>query len=416
MQKPLNLTQVMDASVRKFLLVLHELEASETTMTSAAALPERKCCFVPVTKLAERLKDFQYKTLYDFFARLACGPLKDKLSKLEDFLSGVISCELVPVEEFFKRTAVPAKWTLDAPKGFQLAVFEQTFLLKSSGPPIAFPKGSIPCLPVSLLVEWAPLVDEILSLQEQLPMLKKAEYLGDKIKPNGERQLWNKATSDKLPRASQLLDVLLQAMERQVNRNNLLEKCDWKDKDTQSQNAFKRITGLSKGCAEALVKSLEIVVNEVSGELTSAFGSLHKGVAEIHKGNPPSTSPSTLEKLLGQTAKAVEAGPSACTDRLGDDAKAFHKAISEPASDFAYIIIGKILSLASSLQTCCDKINKAASHPCAAQVAETLNVKKVVKQFEGDLQSGKLLEASMLMADLIAAWLWESSQKITDGL
>jgi hypothetical protein len=49
-------------------------------------------------------------------------------------------------------------------------------------------------------------------------------------------------------------------------------------------------------------------------------------------------------------------------------------------------------------------------------VAETLNVKKVVKQFEGDLQSGKLLEASMLMADLIAAWLWESSQKITDGL
>lgn len=149
-----------------------ELEAEEKQEDKPVANIEEKQTVVRIREIADSLKNFSYAEFYSFFSGMARTALVEKLLPIENFLSGIIGCRMVPVDEFLKRTAVPEKWLLDAPKAFSIGSFREIFLDKLSSGNMKFLQGLLNGRLVCMLVPWASVVDARLSMDASMELCR----------------------------------------------------------------------------------------------------------------------------------------------------------------------------------------------------------------------------------------------------
>ena len=356
-----------------------------------------------IQDLASSLANFQYQDFYSYFARVACGVLVLQLQPIDDFLAGVATSSFVPVSEFLKRSAVPSKWSLESQKAFSMASFEQTFLAKAPKTALKFPKGQMPALPCLLLAEWAPIVDALLTLKDMMQPFQKAQGLDEKFKACSEEpKKLADASSDKLTRANQLLDNLIVNLDMLAKiHGNILEKWEWRK---TYPTEFGRVKDLSQECSKGFIQTFDTILKGVCSEMPTAFASMQCVIEALHSGT---VSDSALKKLITVTVDSNAKSEDKCkekVDRLLDGPDAYFKAISEPASDFAYMALTRMSGLRPLMQSSIEKATKAAAHPFVMMNATTEqknDFQSQIQNLQTDGGKGTMAVVQMILADLI---------------
>lgn len=383
-----------------------ELDAEERQEDKPIAKIGEKQPVVRIRDIADSLKHFSYEEFYSFFSGIACAALVDKLLPIENFLSGIIGCRMVPVDEFLKRTAVPEKLLLDAPKAFSIDSFREIFLEKMPSGNMKFPQGVLNGRLVCMLVPWASVVDARLSMDASMEQFRKAESASQKLKKAEPGKL--NLTSDKLVHTTQLLDSILQSME-------VLHKCQkvLPSEAEYSKDEVKRFHDLSTGIVRTIIQTLgEIQETELSCEVSSAVATLKKHLTTLQDAAETKCS-GLLVKLLEATHAALSNGKKEdCRDRVDGDPKKFFPCIAEPGADFIYTVLTSLIALKPTLTSCLEKLIKAASHPCLANINDgdlnkvkdtLLNEAKALKDELDSGGSGSMAVTEMVLADLIAS-------------
>lgn len=383
-----------------------ELEAEEKQEEKPVAHIEEKQPVLLIRDIADSLKNFTYAELYSYFGGIACMALVDKLLPIENFLSGIIGCRMVPVAEFLKRTAVPAKWFLDAPKAFSIDSFREIFLEKlPSDHMMKFPQGTLNSSLVCMLVPWASVVDACLSVEASMEQFRKAEAVSQKLKKDEKDNLTG-LTSDKLAHTPQLLDSILHSLE-------VLHKCQkLVPSETQySKDEVKRFHDLSTAIVRIIIQTLgEIQETELSCEMSSAVAILKSHLKSLQDAAEKKCS-GLLVNLLDATHAAVKSGKEDCRDRVNDPKK-FFPCIAEHGADFMYRVLTSLIALKPNLASCLEKLIKAVSHPCLANIKDEdlnkvkdtlLNEAKTLKDELDSGDSGPMAVIHMVLADLIAS-------------
>lgn len=233
-----------------------------------------------------------------------------------------------------------------------------------------------------------------------------AEAVSEKLKKAEPGNL--NLTSDKLARTTQLLDIILQSME-------VLHKCQklLPSEAQYSKDEVNRFHDLSTGIVRTLIQTLgEIQETELSCEVSSAMATLKARLTTLQDA-AETKCPGLLVKLLEATHAAVSSGKKEdCRDRVDGDPKKFFPCIAEPGADFIYTVLTSLIALKPTLASCLEKLIKAISHPCLANIKDgdlnkvkdtLLSEAKTLKDELDSGSSGPMAVTHMVLADLIAS-------------
>lgn len=388
------LAELCSASVVGFLEFFHAVESEESAPTDAAGFRWK------IQNLGPLLQNFDLKKTYGFFADLACEVLTQKYKAYHNFLTGVIGCILVPVDQFFNRNAIPVASVSDAgfewPKSFGLNRFFATYLKRNPKKEIKFASGAVSVVASCLLFEGIPMANALINLDSQLDTARKSKSLTVKFKDATQSLELKTAQSESLGLIAKHVKQIPAILELLANFKKTLEHDQWKTLSEQDRGRIELFTAV---CGRMCLGFVELCADCISKDIGEAFEYVLATVQLECKGKSSEGSSHSLTMLdfVNGILEALQGEKP--RERLASPKSYFHL-LAEPVADRVYLMCSKIVGYEKFLHQFTEDLKKNKDY-AESMVDSKHQTEKALASLGDMISKGGLCKAKHILADLI---------------